>query len=126
MTIRTEELPSPGDIVLTNFSPFRGTEQAGTRPALIVSTIGMHQITRRAVVCPITRNTRPWPTKVFLPEGLDVQGAVLVDQVRSIDRDARILRVLGRVPDSILRMVRHKLAALIGIDFVDLEIANDG
>jgi mRNA interferase MazF len=77
----------------------------------------MHEMTRRAIVCPITRNTQPWPSKVLLPEGLAAQGAVLVDQVRSIDRNARILRKLGQVPDAVLLAVRRKLAALVGIEF---------
>ena len=117
MMIRAENLPNPGDIVLMDFSPIRGSEQGGTRPALVISARGMHEITRRAIICPITRNTQPWPTKVFLPDGLAAEGAVLVDQVRSIDRRERILRKLGQVPDPILLLVRHKLAALAGIEF---------
>lgn len=116
MTTPPERTPKPGDIVLMDFAPARGSEQAGTRPALVISERGMHEITRRAVVCPITRNTRPWPTKVFLPQGLAAEGAVLVDQVRSIDRRERILRTLGRVPEPVLDQVRRKLAALIGIE----------
>jgi mRNA interferase MazF len=97
-----------------DFAPVRGTEQGGTRPALVISEPGMHEMTRRAIICPITRNVRPWPTKVFLPEGLATEGAVLVDQVRSVDRQARILRTLGRVPEPVLNLVRRKLAALVG------------
>ncbi len=112
----TEVLPKPGDIVLMDFTPVRGSEQSGVRPALIVSEPGMHEMTRRAIICPITRNVQPWPTKVFLPEGLAAQGAVLVDQVRSIDRRERILRTLGQVPEPVLDLVRRKLAALMGIE----------
>jgi len=110
-------LPDAGDIALVEFDPVRGTEQGGTRPALIISTRSMHEMTRRAIICPITRNTQPWPTKVFLPEGLAVEGAVLVDQVRSVDRNAHVLRTLGSVPQAILLSVRRKLAALTGIEF---------
>jgi mRNA interferase MazF len=105
-----------GAIILMDFSPARGTEQDGQRPALVVSTSEMHETTRRAIVCPITRNTRPWPTKVFLPLGVGAEGAVLVDQVRSVDRSARVLRTLGQAPATVLLEVRYKLAALIGID----------
>jgi mRNA interferase MazF len=79
----------------------------------------MHEFSRRAFVCPITRNTEPWPTKVLLPAGPPASGAVLVDQMRSIDRAERILRTLGRVPDDILLNVRQRLAALAGIDIAD-------
>jgi mRNA interferase MazF len=117
MTIPDEGLPDPGDIVLIDFTPVRGTGQDGTRPGLIISARGMHEFSRRAIICPITRNRQPWPTKVFLPAGLAVEGAVLVDQVRSIDRRERILRRLDRVPEAVLSAVRRKLAALAGIGF---------
>lgn len=116
MTTHDEILPDPGDIVLIDFTPVRGTEQDGTRPGLIISARGMHEFSRRAIICPITRNRQPWPTKVFLPAGLAVEGAVLVDQVRSLDRRERILRRLDRAPGEVLSAVRRKLAALTGID----------
>jgi mRNA interferase MazF len=111
------DLLKPGDIVLMDFAPTRGTEQGGTQPALVVSETSMHEITRRAIVCPITRNLQPWPTKVFLPKGLAADGTVLVDQVRSVDRRQPILRTLGQVPAPVLDLVRRKLAALLGIEF---------
>jgi mRNA interferase MazF len=111
-------LPDAGDIAWVDFNPVKGTEQGGKRPALIVSERGMHEMTRRAIICPITRNMQPWPTKVLLPDGLAAKGAVLVDQVRSIDRNERILRTLGQVPKPFLAMVRRKLAALLGIELV--------
>src|SRR5688572_164271 len=116
MTTRADRRTEAGDIVLVDFSPVRGTEQDGTRPALVISHPGMHELSRRAFICPITKNTEPWPTKVLLPAGLAARGAVLVDQMRSIDRAERILRILGRVPDDILVNVRRRIAALTGID----------
>ncbi|KQP13442.1 type II toxin-antitoxin system PemK/MazF family toxin [Methylobacterium sp. Leaf93] len=112
---RTERLRYPGEIVLVDLEPVRGTEQNGRRPALDICNDQMHLLAPRVIVCPITRNLNPWPTKVLLPQGLPVDGAVLVDQVRSIDRDTSILRSLGFVPDVILAEVRSKLATLIGM-----------
>ncbi len=109
-------LPDAGDIAWVDFEPIRGTEQGGTRPALIVSERGMHEMTRRAIICPITRNIQPWPTKILLPDGLAAEGAVLVDQIRSIDRSERILRTFGKVPKPFLATVRRRLAALLGIE----------
>jgi mRNA interferase MazF len=103
-------------LLLVDLEPVRGTEQKGIRPALVVSDPDMNSLTRRVVVCPITRNPHPWPTKVFLPSGLAVEGAVLVDQVRSIDRSSRILRSLGTAPDNVLAEVRGKLRALLGLN----------
>lgn len=105
----------PGDLILVELGPVRGTEQDGRRPALVVSEAPMNSATRRVIVCPITRNVEPWPTKVMLPAGTGTAGAVLTDQVRSIDQRARILRRLGVVPDSVLIEVRHQIAKLIGL-----------
>ena len=113
MTTPVERRTRPGELVLVDLEPVRGTEQNGRRPALVVSNNDMHLLARRVIICPITRNRDAWPTKVMLPAGLAVEGAVLVDQVRSIDRDARILRSLGFVPDVVLAEVRGRLAALL-------------
>jgi mRNA interferase MazF len=63
-------------------------------------------------------NTTPWPTKVVLPDGLKVQGAVLVDQVRTLDRSARGFRAVDRVPPEILDEIRGRLAALLGLNLI--------
>ena len=109
------ELPERGVLVWVNFTPQSGHEQAGHRPALVISPRLYHERSKLAVVCPITSNTQPWPWKVILPEGLAVSGAVLVDQVRSIDRSARRLRLAGDAPQTVVAEVQAKLAALLGI-----------
>jgi len=58
-----------GDIVLINLDPTKGSEQAGLRPCLVVSERLMHGFSKRAIVCPVTRNMAPWPTKVFCRRG---------------------------------------------------------
>ena len=109
------DLPDRGDLAWLVFTPQSGREQAGHRPALVLSPRIYHERSELAVVCPITSNRQPWPWKVLLPDGLAVAGAVLVDQVRSIDRSTRRLRVVGRAPQAILLDVQAKLAALLGI-----------
>ena len=74
-----------------------------------------HERSKLAVVCPITSNTRPWPWKVVMPDGLPVPGAIIVDQVRAIDRAARRLRLAGVAPPSVVAEVQAKLGALFGI-----------
>jgi mRNA interferase MazF len=81
----------------------------------------MHEVTRLAIICPVTRNVDPWPAKVFLPDGLSVKGAILADQVRSVDRMARGFRFIDRVPYEVLMQVRAKLVALIGLDPSDVQ-----
>ncbi len=108
-----------GELVWVDFNPVRGSEQAGARPALVVSASLFHSENRRAIVCPITRNVTPWPTKIILPEGLGVAGGVLADQIRSVDRAERGFRKLGAVPDEVLRAVRHVIGELLGLRLPD-------
>ena len=119
------ELPGRGALVWLDFTPppghgraghgRAGHEQAGHRPALVISPRLYHERSKLAVVCPITSNSQPWPWKVMLPDGLAATGAVLVDQVRSIDRSARRLRLVGHAPEAVVAEVQAKVAALLGI-----------
>jgi mRNA interferase MazF len=108
-------LPSAGDIAWVEFDPALGTEQAGRRPALILSGREYHEASARAVVCPITKRARLWPFEVHLPPMLKTRGVVLVDQIRTIDRSQRLFEVIETAPEEVLVEVQNKLAALIGI-----------
>jgi mRNA interferase MazF len=77
-----------------------------------------HRRNDTAIVCPVTSNIDPWPTKVVLPDGLKVSGAVLVDQVRTLGRSARGFRAVDRVPQEILNDIRGRLAALLGLNLI--------
>lgn len=105
-----------GELVWTDLDPTLGREQAGRRPALVVSPRAFQQHTGMAIVCPITGRVRPFPTSVVLPAGLPVAGEILCSHVRSIDTLARPVRAIGaQVPTATLAEVRAKLAALIGL-----------
>jgi mRNA interferase MazF len=104
-----------GDIVWVDFGPPFGHEQAGRRPAVVVSPRAYNDRSSLILVCPITRNVDVWAFKVEIPEGARVQGAVIVDQVRSIDRVARFTRKTGRTDADTLNRVYGMLAALFGI-----------
>src|SRR5258708_32196980 len=88
-------VPDSGDLIWTEFDPTRGREQAGRRPALVVSSAGFTENTGLAVVCPITSRARPFPTSVVLPPGLPVAGEILTSHIRSIDTHARPIRPTG-------------------------------
>ncbi len=103
-----------GDIIWTDFDPTKGREQAGRRPALVVSPEAFWQASGFAIVCPITSKVRPFGTSVVLPDGLVVAGEILTSHVRSIDTLARPIGVAGDVPEVVLNEVRAKLAVLIG------------
>ena len=102
-----------GDLVWVALNPVRGREQAGRRPAVVITTATYHRVSALALVCPITSNLRPWPFKVLLPGNLKIKGAILVDQMRAIDRAERIFGRAGRVPDGTLKTVRSVLVAMI-------------
>jgi mRNA interferase MazF len=114
-TVRESSLLHAGDLVWVDLTPTRGRDQGGARPAVVLTDREFHRRNDTAIICPITPNITPWPTKVTLPDGLAVRGAVLVDQIRSLDRSARGFRFVGRVPEEILAEVRGRLAALLGI-----------
>ena len=101
-----------GDIVLIDFRPAKVHEQDGMRPALVMSDAAYNAASSYLVVCPITSNTRPWPFKMPLPDGLKVHGFVMIDQIKSIDRRRRVLRFIDHVPDEAMRDYRMPLAAL--------------
>ncbi len=107
------DLPDEGDLVWMNSSLHAGHEQAGRRPALVLTPKDFHIRIPYTVVCPITPNMRPYPYKVALPDGLPISGGVLADQAKSIDRTARELTVAGRAPYDVLMEVRSRLASLI-------------
>lgn len=112
-------LPEAGDVAWVEFDPVLGTEQAGRRPALVISELAYHEISSRALVCPITSRTRPWPFNVLIPNGLTVQGVILVDQVRMIHRPSRLFERIGRLPPTIVGQVRGVLVTLAGITLTD-------
>jgi mRNA interferase MazF len=108
-------LPDVGDIAWEEFDPVMGSEQAGRRPALVLTGLDYHRRSPRALVCPISSKARPWVFNVALPEGLRVEGMILVDQLRMINRAARLFDVIETAPPQILAEVRGLLATLIDI-----------
>jgi mRNA interferase MazF len=113
-------LPDAGDIAWVELGETLGTEQYGRRPALILTSLIYHEVSSRAVICPITSTDKPWASNVRLPAGLKTKGFVLLDQLRAVDRRYRMFDVVERIPQVTLIEVHHKLASLLGIEIVDL------
>lgn len=108
-------LPDRGSLVWLLFSPQAGSEQAGRRPGIVLTPAAYHRLSRLAIVCPITSRERGWPTEVKLPSGLPVSGVVLVDHIRSVDREARKLEVIGKAPEAVLDEINARLAPLLSL-----------
>lgn len=116
-------LPAAGDIFWVELDPVAGTEQAGRRPTLVLSSAGYHAKSSRAVVCPITRTPGSWAFNVSLPSGMRTVGVVLVDQVRTIHRPSRLFDFVETAPAPLLADVRARLAVLVGFDLASGDIA---
>jgi len=105
--------PKRGDIVWLTFTPQAGHEQAGHRPALILSPELYNKKVGLALVCPITAQVKGYPFEVPIPTGLAVSGVVLADQVKSLDWKARRARFCCTVPAATMSEVLRKLAPLM-------------
>jgi mRNA interferase MazF len=117
MPLVDAQLADAGEIIWIDFGPPLGHEQAGRRPGLVVSPAGYNRISSLMLVCPITRNDRPWPFKVALPTVEGLTGFVLADQVRSIDPAIRLFKRSGhRASQETLAAVKGIIAAIIGVE----------
>jgi mRNA interferase MazF len=106
-------VPDRGDIVKLSFDPRSGHEQAGWRPALVISPVAYNRASSLALFCPITSRAKGYPFEVPLPPGLVVSGVVLADQVRSLDWKARSATRAGRAPDALIQDVLARLEPLV-------------
>ncbi|MFB2920124.1 MULTISPECIES: type II toxin-antitoxin system PemK/MazF family toxin [Aerosakkonema] len=98
-------IPAKGDVVWINFDPQSGREQAGRRPALVISSNIYNRRVRLALVCPITSKVKGYTFEVAIPEGLAVSGVILADQVKSFDWQTRQAEFLCKMPDDTLTQV---------------------
>jgi mRNA interferase MazF len=105
-------VPDAGDIVWLNFTPQAGHEQAGHRPALVLSPANYNDKTSLLVCCPLTTQIKNYPFEVLI--GGSPPSVVLADQVKSLDWRSRNARRKGRVTAEQLAEVRAKIRALIG------------
>jgi len=106
-------VPERGDFVWLDFTPQAGHEQRGPRPALVLSPATYNGKVGLAVCCPITSQIKGYPFEVLVPEGLKIGGAVLSDQVKTLDWRVRKARFVGRAPAALVDEVTAKLLALL-------------
>ena len=106
-------VPAAGDLVWLEFNPQAGHEQAGRRPAIVLSQKEYNRKTGLAVFCPITSKIKGYPFEVLVT-GKNINGAVLADQVKSFDWKVRNAKFIERADPDVFEEVAGKLQAIIG------------
>lgn len=102
-----------GDVVWLDFQPQAGHEQTGRRPAIVLSPVADNRKVGLAIFCPVTNRIKGYPFEVVIPEGLEVTGAILSDQVKSLDWRSRNAKLISKLPESVQLEVLNKLKTLL-------------
>ena len=106
-------IPDRGDVVWLNFNPQAGHEQSGKRPAFVLSPESYNRKVGLALFCPITNKIKGYPFEVDVPNGLDITGTILSDQIKSSDWKARNATLICKLSDEIIEQVLAKVATLL-------------
>jgi mRNA interferase MazF len=106
-------VPDRGDLVWIHFDPQAGHEQAGRRPALVLSPAAYNERVGLALLCPVTSQVKGYPFEVELPAGGAIDGVILSDQVKSLDWRTRRAERAGHVTEPVLREALGKLLTLL-------------
>lgn len=106
-------VPERGDAVWLDFNPQTGHEQAGRRPAVVISPQDYNRKVGLALFCPITNQAKGYPFEAAIPKGAKVSGVVLSDQLKSLDWRARNIVFIGKLPTSLIEEVLKKLKILL-------------
>ena len=106
-------VPERGEVVWLNFNPQAGHEQAGHRPALVLSPASYNLKTGLMLCCPITRQVKGYPFEVPVTGDAGIAGAILADQVKSLDWRVRQATLKGRVSPETIAMVLARARALL-------------
>lgn len=107
-------VPEAGDIVFLDFDPQVGREQAKRRPALVLTDMRYNRASGLAIVCPLTSMRKPYPFSLPVSVG-QIDGSILVDQIKSMDWSGRHADFHSRVPAVLLAKVRQYIAVLLAI-----------
>jgi len=105
-------IPDRGDIVWLDFDPQVGHEQAGHRPAFVISPLAYNQRSNLALICPITSKTKGWKFEVELLDA-KTKGFILADQIKSLDWNARRIKFIEKASDNVVDEVLSKIEALL-------------
>ena len=108
-------IPDRGDIVWITLNPQAGHEQAGRRPAVILSPRAYNGKAGLAILCPITTQVKGYPFEVLIPANLAIEGAILSDQVKSLDWRVRKAELVCKLPDDTVDEALGKLGTPLSL-----------
>lgn len=106
-------IPEQGDFAWIDFDPQVGHEQAGRRPALVLSNSVYNAPSRLGLFCPITRKAKGYPWEVSITGTQVVTGVILADQVKSLDWESRRVEFIGKCPVRVLNDALAKVSLLL-------------
>ncbi len=109
-------IPDRGDIIQISFTPQSGREQAGVRPALVVSPIAYNRRSHFILACPITSKIKGWAFEVILPKSMTTKGVVLADQVSTLDWRSRKARFIEKADNEVVLEVLALILPLVSVD----------
>ncbi len=112
----SDYVPQRGDVVWINMHPQAGHEQAGRRPAIVLSPRSYNDKVGLALFCPVTNQVKGYPFEVIIPSELKVTGAILSDQVKSLDWKIRNTEYYTKVPEAVVLEIFKKLSTLLRFD----------
>ena len=113
MVRRTPYIPERGDVVWITLNPQAGYEQAGRQPAVVLSPARYNGKVGLALLCPVTNQVKGYPFEVLIPEGLAVSGAILADQVKSLDWRVREAELACKLPAETTQEVLQRAGVLL-------------
>lgn len=113
MVSKRSYVPECGDVVWITLNPQAGHEQAGRHPAVVLSPKSYNDKTGLAIFCPVTNQIKGYPFEVLLPEKLPVAGAILSDQIKSLDWRERKAELICVLPADTISETLQKLGTLL-------------
>ena len=105
--------PKRGDVVWLAFDPQAGSEQAGRRPALVLSPESYNRKVGLALFCPIMSKAKGYPFEITLPDNIKVSGVIISDQIRNLDWKARKASFCCKAPTTTFTEVLNKLGTIL-------------
>ncbi len=110
-----EYIPARADVVWLQFNPQAGSEQAGHRPALVISPKVYNARVGLALFCPISSQIKGYPFEVEITDGGKISGVILADQLKNLDWRVRQIKFIEKVSQKVLRETLSKMNTLISL-----------